>query len=467
MKRRTFLEGMVLGAAVEAFDLRPDTPTLAAESNWRKVFKDETCGLEYYSQGGIVVDGIAYFTANDESARPGFRGKETADFPHVEAFGVDDYKLVRRYPIAETYDSIPLVIQKRDGAWLVLAHEHKNARTVALTRDTGEVQWISTANQPGAYFFGYSYYQRADGSKLILMACSNGLHAMFSETGQDVWWVKQDVTGGITPCVDQANGWVFYQCTGKVLKIRAEDGKVLKSAEVGHPGWVISGNTVLVNDSYGYFVATRWFDVPEPEWNSAIRVFDKDLKLVWEKTNLPSGKKDTLTYVDGKLITGSGNMARHKYTGHDWKYIAAYAIGEGRVVWRCDLAEYTYDSIINVPYYNGFLYAETQDMVPINSKVFRIRACDGRLEEVLDYDRPITSCAPCIIAHGKIFSGDLAEDRIVVTKIAEDSKADWPGPFCDPQTNQMALPEEPGVRCVSMQELARTAGRRWESTGIY
>jgi hypothetical protein len=219
-----------------------------------------------------------------------------------------------------------------------------------------------------------------------------------------------------------------------------------------------------VDDSYGYFVATRWYG--EPEWDTAIRVFDKDLNLVWEKMKLPSGKRDTLTYAAGKLITGSGNFGSHKYTGHDWKYVAAYGITDGRMVWKCNLAKYDYQNIINVPYYNGFFYAETQDSPPINSKVFRLRASDGRLDEVIDYDRPITSCATCIIAHGKILSGDLWEDRIVVTKIAENSKADWPGPFGDPQTNQMALPEEPGARNVPMEELERTAGRRWESTGV-
>ena len=60
-----------------------------------------------------------------------------------------------------------------------------------------------------------------------------------------------------------------------------------------------------MNDSYGYFVATRWYG--KPAWDSAIRVYDNDLNLVWEKTGLPNGKKDTLTYAQGKLVTGSGN----------------------------------------------------------------------------------------------------------------------------------------------------------------
>jgi hypothetical protein len=201
-------------------------------------------------------------------------------------------------------------------------------------------------------------------------------------------------------------------------------------------------------------------------FDSALRVYDKDLKLVWEKTNLPFGYKVTLTYVAGKLITGSGNGGCHTYIGHKWKYIPAYAICDGSTVWQCNLADYDYGNILNVPYFNGFLYAESQDLPPLSSKVFRIRACDGLLTEVINYDRPLTSCAQCIIAHGRIFSGDLWEDRIVVTKIAENSKADWPGPFGDPKTNTMALPDEPSARNVAMQELGRAKGGPWESTGI-
>jgi hypothetical protein len=149
---------------------------------------------------------------------------------------------------------------------------------------------------------------------------------------------------------------------------------------------------------------------------------------------------------------------RAEYKGDEWKYIAAYAIDDGRVLWQCDLADYRYMCILNVPYYNGFFYAETQEGKGYKSKLFRIRASDGELVEVLNYGRPITSCAQSIIAHGKMFSGELHEDRVVVTKIAEDSEADWPGPFCNPRTNQNALPDEPGARLVPMKELGHDLG---------
>ena len=409
-------------------------------------------GVEFYAQGGVVVGGIAYFTSDDGNfVKTGLR---SSDFHSVVAFDVRTLRKVRTYHFSQTYDSSPFLFQKRDGTWLVIAHEHKNRRTVAFQRDSGELEWIRSDNQPGYYFFGYSSYRLDDAAQLILTACRNGLHAMSGETGEDVWWLKERSTGGITPCVDQERGWVFYQCNGKVLKVRVTDGKVLKSAAVGTPNVCVSWNTVLVDDGHGYFVATRWYG--KPEWDSAIRVFDRDLNLVWERTGLPVGKKDTLTYVDGKLVTGSGNHWSKKYEGDAWKYVAAYSIADGSIIWKCDLSEVPYESLFNLPYFNGYFYAETTGGKYGSSRLLRIRASDGALMEVLDYGRSISSCAPCIIAHGKVFSGDLGEDRIVVTQVAENSKADWPGPFGDPQTNQFALAHEPGATPVAMREVRIT-----------
>lgn len=204
--------------------------------------------LAQYDQGGVVVDGIAYFTGSDRAG----------DFPHVAAFDVDSLQRLRTYQFSKTYDSTPLLFQKRDGSWLIVAHEHVKKRTVARNRDTGEVEWISSANQPGNYFFGYSYFNRS-------------------------------------------------------------------------------------------------------------------------------------------------------------------------------------------------FYAETQNG-PDASQILRIEASSGRLLEVYDYSRPLTSCAQCIIARGRILSGDLHEHRLVVTRIAENSKADWPGPFGHPQTNHMAVGSEKDARLVPMSE---------------
>lgn len=406
-------------------------------------------GVEFYSQGGVVVDGVAYFTSDDGGCV--LTGLRPPDHRSVVAFDVRTLRKIRTYPISQTYDSSPFLFQKKDGTWLVIAHEHKNKRTVACNRDTAKIEWVSDANQPGTYFFGYSSFRRPDGTQLVFMACQNGLHAMSGETGKDVWWVNGRSTGGVTPCVDQHQDWVFYQCDGKVLKLRAATGELLKTATVEHPSMCISWNTVLVNDSQGYFVATQWYG--KPEWDSAVRVYDKDLKLVWERTGLPVGKKDTLTYAEGRLVTGSGNHWSKKYEGDKWKYVAAYSIREGSILWKCDLAKISYESLSNVPYFNGHFYAETTGGIHGPSKLLRIRASDGKLMEILDYGRSITSCAACIIAHGKVLSGNLGEDRVVVTALAEKSQADWPGPFGDPQTNQFAVPHEPGVKLLPMREI--------------
>jgi hypothetical protein len=58
-----------------------------------------------------------------------------------------------------------------------------------------------------------------------------------------------------------------------------------------------------------------------------------------------------------------------------------------------------------------------------------------------------------------MFSGDLKRDGIVVTKIAANSAADWPAPFCDPQTNTYALPDDPNARLVNMKELGKPRAR--------
>jgi len=62
----------------------------------------------------------------------------------------------------------------------------------------------------------------------------------------------------------------------------------------------------------------------------------------------------------------------------------------GNAAWRSTI---TCD-ILNVPYYNGFFYAETQDDPPITSKVFRIDASTGKLDQVIDYGRAPVPAPP-------------------------------------------------------------------------
>ncbi|MGD8239571.1 MAG: PQQ-binding-like beta-propeller repeat protein [Armatimonadota bacterium] len=409
-------------------------------------------GLDYFSQGGVVVDGIAYFTADQSCSRYW----KADGYPFGVAFDVSTFRKVRTYPLKDTYDSCPLVVQKRDGSWLIIAHEYKEKRTVALERDTAEVVWTSPANQPGSYFFGHSYYVLPGGARLIFAASQNGLHALSGESGEEVWWVRARSTGGVTPCVDQQNGWVYYQPDGKLIKIRAADGEIIKSVPVGHPNRTVSWNTVLARDAHGYHIATYWFGFVDRDgkkkmqWNAAVRVHDAELNLLWERTGLPCPKKATLTYADGKLVVGTGSHWSPPYEGTEWKYIAAYAIGTGDMVWKCDLTEHDYRATMNVPYGYGFFYAEAWAEP---AKLFKINAATGVLEDVYEYDASVSSCAPPLIAHGRVFSGDLGRDGIVVTRVARNSTSDWPGPFCDPQTNTYALPDDPNAQPTAMEEL--------------
>ena len=413
---------------------------------------DSPWGTDHFAQGGVVVDGIAYFLA-DKTYSPNLKA---ADFHYGVAFDVETLWKIRTYPFEDTYDSSPLVIQRLDGSWIVVAHEYLRKRTVALRRESGEVAWTSPDNQPGAYFFGYSYYVREDGSKLLLQAATNGLHAISAEDGAEVWWLERTTTGGATPCVDQDAGVACYQVDGAILNVDLTDGAVLAETEVAAPSTVVSWNTVLVDDLDEPLIATYWFGFSGGrgetgmQWNSALRVFDADLKLVWERTGLPAPKKSTITYAEGKLVIGTGGHWAGKYEGEDWKYVIAYDVANGEEAWRCDLREQDFRYIMNAPYAWGSFYAEADGK---SAKLLRIDAATGELLDVLDYGAPVGSCAPPIIARGLMLSGDLNRDGVALTRLAEGSTADWPGPFGDSQTNSYALPPEPKATPVPLREI--------------
>ncbi|MHC4815846.1 MAG: PQQ-binding-like beta-propeller repeat protein [Planctomycetota bacterium] len=424
--------------------------------------KTDHYGLPGYCQGGIVVDGIAYFTA----------GERRAPYPNIVAFDVDTFEIVKRYPFDSTYDSSPMIVRDSDGTDLIIAHEDQNQRTVAMDLASGQIAWVSAPNQPGRQFGGYALFkldERAARSvgvpdrsgDIILASCANGLHALSARTGTSLWHLKPKTIGnynGVTPCVDQAAGHVFYQADKAIYKIDVITGRVLAQAQVPPPNVSISWNTVFVDDKHGRYVATYWYGAPSKDrYDCAIRVYDTDLNLEWERTELPLDRKTTLCYFDGKLVVTPGHVFSYfNYSGDGWKYIPAYDISTGTLVWKCDLSAYDYPGMLNAVYYNGFVFAETVNYRGYGeppSFVFKIDGSTGRLVEVFGRGDWVTSCAPCIIAHGKLFSGDINFDRITAVQIAENSKQDWPSVFGTPARNTMALPEESGARLVPMREI--------------
>lgn len=416
-------------------------------------------GTMFYSQGGIVIDDMAYFTADKSNRSLNDEMEKSRFYPFIVAFSANPpFDKKRTYQFHDTYDSTPSYVITKSGSELLIAHEYKKKRTKALFVDTGNTAWMSTTNQPGAYFFGYSYYRKEDGKTLLLGSFQNGLHALNASDGTVAWFVPRHSIGGVTPAVDQKFGIVYYQYSGGIAKIDAASGTILKEIQVEPPNKTISWNAVLINDYNGFFLATYWYG--NPQWDSAVRVYDRKLRLVWSKKNLPGGKKTTLVYANGILSAGIGNSWSEKYFGNDWKKLEAWSIKDGTKVWETDLSEHGFLSIPNILYFNGNFYAETQDPPGFNSKLFRINAYRGTIEGMLNYGFPSTSCAPPIIANGMLFSGNLYADNIIVTQLANGSTADWPGVFGDGQKNHNALPYEEGVVDVEMERVSMDFWRR-------
>ena len=74
-------------------------------------------GVEFYAQGGVVVDGIAYFTSDDGGCvKTGIR---SPGFHSVVAFDVHTLRKMRTYHFGQTYDGSPFLFQKQNGTWLV------------------------------------------------------------------------------------------------------------------------------------------------------------------------------------------------------------------------------------------------------------------------------------------------------------------------------------------------------------
>jgi hypothetical protein len=408
-------------------------------------------GTNYYSQGGIVINGIAYFTAPTPKDKELTNIQAVDYFPYVIAFDTKNLKKIKTYSFDSTYDSTPFYIEKKDKTPLILAHEYKQMRTKAINVKTGNIEWISKENQPGKLFFGYSYYKNKAGINLVLKPSQNGLHALSAEDGSEVWFYPSPGLGSITPAVDQKQSLIYYQSSQKISTLDAETGKIINSVSLPKTAQVVSWNTMLIDDENGYYIATYWYEAPA--WGGTLRIFDKNLNLVWIKEKLPTGKKTTLTYNNGKIIIGSGNTWTQLYTGDGWKKVSAFSIKDGTLAWETDLKNYGYLAIYNVIAFNGSLYAETQDRPGFDSLLFKLNETDGKIQEIFNYHAPHNSCAPSLIADGKFFSGNLFSNRVEVTRLSKDIKQDWPGAFGDPQLHHNSVSPKIKAYAVKMKHL--------------
>ena len=97
-------------------------------------------------QGGMVKDGIAYFT--DGLAVNG----------GVIAFDVETLSVIRKYDSEQNWDSSPLVTERKNGDLVLLIKESVTSRVIAYKVDDGTLLWTSDNNMPGTVFFGFSYY---------------------------------------------------------------------------------------------------------------------------------------------------------------------------------------------------------------------------------------------------------------------------------------------------------------------
>jgi hypothetical protein len=344
-----------------------------------------------------------------------------------------------------------MVERKKDGTWLIIEHERANSRVKALYLSNGEEAWISDNNIPYIGGTGFNYYINKDGLTVVLAKGSNGLHALSIEDGSELWFVPAQSWFSTIPAVDQKNRWIYSKSFERVEKINSETGRVIKSIYTVPDAMTTHSNTLLADDDNGYYIATA-------NWNGNllngdITVYDSTLNVVWKKARLIE-RLSSLCYHSGTLFSaqcGGWYPFQNKLTDKiDWKYITAFDIRNGNIKWNLSLAKYNYSNIHDVVYCNNYLYAITDNtgsMVKENRLIFKIRAEDGYLEEVLDFGFPRSICASPVISNGKLFEAGIP------TSLGEGEKSDWYGQYGVRQVNHNSAEDKAVIRPGKMKNL--------------
>lgn len=386
---------------------------------WQFTTADRTGVDGLANEHGVVCNGVGYF--------------EQADGKLVKAADLDTYELLWQYNYEDIYDVAPMVDHKKDGSWLIVEHERANSRVKALYLSDASVAWISDNNIPYIGGTGFSYYRTNGGDLLVLAKGSNGLHALSFEDGTTRWFSPAQSWYGTIPAVDQKNRWIYSVSFERIDRLDAETGKLMKSVYTQPDAMTTHSNTLLVDDDYGYYVATANWNGDLTKGN--IVVYDSLLNVIWKKDRFIE-RLSTICYHDGLLYTGQcAGWYPYLYdlvSKRDFRHITAFNIGNGSVVWDLDLSEYRWSNIHDVVYCNGYLYAITDNIGSsevMNRLLFRIEAKTGKVNEVLDYGVPISICASPVVTNGRLFEAG------VVTIIGKGKKTDWTGQFSTGQTN--------------------------------
>ena len=288
--------------------------------------------------------------------------------------------------------------------------------------------------------------------KYILVQSSDppgGLHCLNLENGEEKWWFDTvSRWRGHTPAVDQSSGWVYYMCNARLFKINALTGAQLDYAALSNPSGsgTGSGNTVLIDDGHGYFIACAVNDYVA--YGGAVKVFDSSLDLVWEDTGLNMNLKTVMAYNDGVLYCGKGNAFAYPeilawYAGDKEDCtIKAYDITDGTVLWEyeCDAAQ-DWNSVIGgnrgfieVIYCNGYIIANTvfQD----TTEIYIINATNGTLvKKLTDETDAHSACGPSVLSGGRLYVPSLQNDTIRVYQLGTGTFEDWNTYGSTPQLN--------------------------------